>query len=58
MRSPATPSLFAEMQAVEQSWRVVDPIVGKAEVFVYEPGSWGPREAERIQPEGGWSDPH
>jgi glucose-6-phosphate 1-dehydrogenase len=51
------PSLFADKQAVEQSWRVVDPIVGKAQVFPYEPGSWGPREAERIQPEGGWSDP-
>lgn len=51
------PSLFAEMQAVEQSWRVVDPIVGQAEVFAYEAGSWGPREAERIQPEGGWAEP-
>jgi glucose-6-phosphate 1-dehydrogenase len=51
------PSLFADQQAVEQSWRVVDPIAGKGQVFPYEPGSWGPREAERIQPEGGWSDP-
>ena len=51
------PSLFAEKDGVEQSWRVVDPIVGEQEVFVYEPGSWGPPEAKRIHPEGGWSDP-
>jgi glucose-6-phosphate 1-dehydrogenase len=50
-------SLFAEKDAVEQSWRVVDPIVGEKEVFAYEPGSWGPPAAARIQPDGGWSDP-
>ncbi len=46
------PTMFAEREAVEESWRVVDPIVGKSEVFRYEPGSWGPAEASRIQPEG------
>ena len=51
------PSLFAEKDAVEQSWRVVDPIAREKAVFVYEPGTWGPAEASRIQPEGGWSDP-
>jgi glucose-6-phosphate 1-dehydrogenase len=51
------PSLFAEKDAVEQSWRVVDPIAGEKTVFLYEPGTWGPAEAKRIQPEGGWSDP-
>jgi glucose-6-phosphate 1-dehydrogenase len=50
-------SLFADKDAVEQSWRVVDPIVGEKEVFPYEAGTWGPAEAARIQPEGGWSDP-
>jgi glucose-6-phosphate 1-dehydrogenase len=50
-------SLFADQDAVEQSWRVVDPIVGEKEVFPYEAGTWGPAEAARIQPEGGWSDP-
>ena len=44
-------------EAVEQAWRVVDPIAGVTEVFGYEPGSWGPPEAALIQPEGGWSDP-
>jgi len=51
------PSLFAEKDAVEQSWRVVDPIAREKEVFLYEPGTWGPAEAKRIRPEGGWSDP-
>ena len=51
------PTMFAERVAVEESWRVVDPILGKSEVFSYEPGSWGPAEASRIQPEGGWSNP-
>jgi glucose-6-phosphate 1-dehydrogenase len=50
-------ALFADEKAVEQAWRVVDPIAGVKEVFRYEPGSWGPPEAARIQPEGGWSDP-
>jgi glucose-6-phosphate 1-dehydrogenase len=51
------PTMFAERVAVEESWRVVDPILGKSEVFSYDPGSWGPAEASRIQPEGGWSNP-
>ena len=27
------------------------------EVYEYEPGTWGPREAERLAPPGGWHDP-
>ncbi len=50
-------ALFADQESVEQSWRVVDPIARDKEVFVYEPGSWGPREAARIRPDGGWLDP-
>lgn len=51
------PTMFADRVAVEESWRVVDPVVGKGQVFTYEPGSWGPVEASRIQPEGGWANP-
>jgi glucose-6-phosphate 1-dehydrogenase len=51
-------TLFARKDAVEQSWRVVDSVLGNATpVYVYEPGSWGPDEATRIGPEGGWSNP-
>ncbi len=51
------PTLFARKDAVEASWRVVDPVLGAKEVFPYAPSTWGPAEAARIQPEGGWSDP-
>jgi glucose-6-phosphate 1-dehydrogenase len=51
------PTMFAEMDAIVESWRVVDPLVGAGEVYPYDAGSWGPAEASRIQPGGGWSDP-
>lgn len=52
------PTLFAGKAAAEQAWRVVDPIVGKVTpAFPYEKGSWGPLEADRLTPEGGWIAP-
>jgi glucose-6-phosphate 1-dehydrogenase len=37
---------------------IVDPILGDATpVHPYEPGSWGPSEASRVAPDGGWYDP-
>ena len=50
-------TLFARKDAVEEAWRVVDPIVSKKEMFAYDSGTWGPAEAERIAPPGGWSNP-
>ncbi len=51
-------TLFARQDAVEESWRVVDPVLGDATpVYLYEPGSWGPAEAARISPPDGWSNP-
>jgi glucose-6-phosphate 1-dehydrogenase len=52
-------TLFARQDAVEASWRVVDPILGKATpLFIYEPHTWGPPEADRIvSPQGGWHNP-
>ncbi|MFE8604490.1 glucose-6-phosphate dehydrogenase [Archangium violaceum] len=42
-------SLFARQEAVEEAWRVVDPIVGGATpLHEYEPGTWGPREADAL----------
>jgi len=52
-------TLFARQDYVEEAWRVVDPVLraGTA-VYEYDPGSWGPDEAEqRISPEGGWHNP-
>jgi glucose-6-phosphate 1-dehydrogenase len=49
---------FARQDYVEEAWRIVDPVLGDASpVFEYEPGTWGPPEAARLAPAGGWYDP-
>jgi glucose-6-phosphate 1-dehydrogenase len=51
-------TLFARRDAVEESWRVVDPVLDDVTpAYPYAPGSWGPAEGERIAPPGGWSEP-
>ena len=49
-------SLFARQETVEEAWRVVDPIVGNVTpLSEYEPGTWGPPEADAlIAPYGAW----
>jgi glucose-6-phosphate 1-dehydrogenase len=48
--------LFAREDEVEAAWRVVDPILGTATpCHPYEPHTWGPAEADRLAPPGGWS---
>jgi glucose-6-phosphate 1-dehydrogenase len=51
--------LFARQDTVEAAWRVVDPILGGAvPLHTYPRGSWGPKEAELLLPEGQtWHDP-
>ena len=50
---------FARRDYVEEAWRIVDPVLrGDLPVYEYEPGTWGPSEAnEQIVPDGGWFDP-
>jgi glucose-6-phosphate 1-dehydrogenase len=57
MQGDAT--LFARDDYVEEAWRIVDPMLKAATpVHEYEPGTWGPAEAERaIVPPGGWLNP-
>ncbi len=57
MKGDAT--LFARQDSVEATWAVVDPILDDATpVFPYEPGTWGPSEADDLaQPVHGWNDP-
>ena len=51
-------SLFAREDYVEEAWRIVDPVLAKeTPIYEYEPNSWGPRETERVTPEGGWHNP-
>jgi glucose-6-phosphate 1-dehydrogenase len=53
------PILFARQDAVERAWEIVEPVLQPSTpVFEYEPGTWGPVEAEWLAKEaGGWHDP-
>jgi glucose-6-phosphate 1-dehydrogenase len=50
--------LFVREDAVEVSWAVVQQVLGNvAPTHLYEPGSWGPAEADRLAADiGGWHD--
>ena len=51
-------TLFAREDAVEAAWRIVDPILGgTTPLYEYEPGTWGPTEADHIIDSGGWHNP-
>jgi glucose-6-phosphate 1-dehydrogenase len=52
-------TLFARQDAVEASWAIVDPVLHvPTPLFEYEPGTWGPAEAERLTADaGGWHCP-
>jgi glucose-6-phosphate 1-dehydrogenase len=51
--------LFARQDTVEAAWRVVDPVLGDVvPVHGYQRGSWGPKEADSLLPDGQlWHDP-
>ena len=51
--------LFGRMDIVDAQWRIVDPILDNVTpVYPYEPGSWGPDEAEElIGADGPWRAP-
>ncbi|HST12768.1 MAG TPA: glucose-6-phosphate dehydrogenase [Terriglobales bacterium] len=50
--------LFVREDAVEAAWSIVEPILGNVTpVYQYEPGHWGPTEANRLAADvGGWHD--
>jgi glucose-6-phosphate 1-dehydrogenase len=51
-------TLFAREDYVEEAWRIVDPALkANTPVYPYEPKTWGPSEAERVTPPGGWHNP-
>ena len=42
-------SLFAQADEVEEAWRIVEPILTTpGPVHLYEPGSWGPAQADEL----------
>jgi glucose-6-phosphate 1-dehydrogenase len=52
-------TLFARQDVVEAAWAIVDPVIhGPSELHQYEPGTWGPPQADRLVAEiGGWNTP-
>lgn len=52
-------ALFTCADAVENAWVVVDPILNtQHQVHPYQPGSWGPQQADKlIAADGGWHNP-
>jgi glucose-6-phosphate 1-dehydrogenase len=51
-------TLFARQDVVEAAWAIVDPVIRDASApHSYEPGSWGPPQADRLVAEvGGWNE--
>ena len=48
---------FTSLEAVEQSWRIVDKVLDCTDQpITYAPGSWGPEEAERLVGRTGWTE--
>ncbi len=52
-------ALFTDEDAVMAAWSVVEPVLAThGAALPYEPGSWGPAEADAlIAGDGGWQDP-
>jgi glucose-6-phosphate 1-dehydrogenase len=52
-------TLFARQDVVEAAWAIVDPALDRPiPLHQYEPGSWGPPEADRLVTDvGGWNTP-
>ena len=51
-------TIFSREDYVEEAWRIVDPVLSaRTPVYSYEPGQWGPSQAESLVPPGGWDDP-
>jgi glucose-6-phosphate 1-dehydrogenase len=41
--------LFTREESVEETWRIVQPLLEEpGQVHAYEPGSWGPKEADEL----------
>jgi len=50
---------FTRQDGVEETWRIMQPLLDSPPpVHVYAPGSWGPKEADRlVAGHGGWHQP-
>jgi glucose-6-phosphate 1-dehydrogenase len=52
-------TLFARQDTVEAAWAVVDSVIRhQGPLYSYEPGTWGPKEADAlVAAVGGWNTP-
>ena len=52
-------TLFARQDVVEAAWAIVDPVHPRpSPMYEYEPGTWGPPQADGLVSEiGGWNTP-
>jgi glucose-6-phosphate 1-dehydrogenase len=52
-------TLFARQDVVEAAWAIVEPLIaGPGALYEYDPGTWGPAEADRLVGDvGGWNTP-
>ncbi len=52
-------TLFARYDTVEAAWRIVDEVIHSAsDLWEYEPGTWGPPQADKLVVDvGGWHIP-
>jgi glucose-6-phosphate 1-dehydrogenase len=53
------PSLFAREDLVEAQWKIVEPVLGNTTpLLFYEPGTWGPTQADSLLASGDeWHNP-
>jgi glucose-6-phosphate 1-dehydrogenase len=53
------PARFAREDGVEEAWRIVAPLLEQpGPLHAYEPGSWGPAEADvLVEGDRGWHNP-
>ena len=48
-------TLFLREDGIEQAWRIVEPVLrAPSELCLYDAGTWGPAEAERLVGPPGW----
>jgi glucose-6-phosphate 1-dehydrogenase len=49
---------FAREDYVEEAWRIVEPVLDASRpLFEYQANTWGPPDARRVTPPGGWHNP-
>ena len=53
------PRRFGHRESIDEQWRIASQVLAyPPPVRLYEPGSWGPPDAEDLaEPHGGWADP-